>query len=97
MSSVEGDPNALHELATFLADSGDALASRRLSVGAGPIFQPSTSAVSAVHDSVTSAQGRLADRMAATSARVRTATQNYGETEDSSTAALRAVGQAHEP
>ncbi|MGH3677826.1 MAG: hypothetical protein ACRDU5_19245 [Mycobacterium sp.] len=86
MPDLKGDVSGLNELASFLQDRGNILASHGTNVAAGRSFQASALAVSAVHGSVTAAQGRLAQRMASTSERVRAAARNYSETEDSSAA-----------
>ncbi len=62
MSSVTGDVSGLNELGTFLAKQSNLLAAGDGDVANGASLQPSATAVSAVHDSVTAAQGKLADR-----------------------------------
>ncbi|MDX1886766.1 hypothetical protein [Mycolicibacterium sp. 120270] len=97
MSSIEGHVDGLEALAAFLAAKGNTLAVAPPNVASAPTYQPSASAVSAIHECVTSAQGRMADRMAATTARVESAAQDYSETEHSSAAALKSLGRAAGP
>ena len=96
MPVLKGDVSGLNEVATFLEEQGKVLASSGTEAALGRSFQASALAVTAVHGGVTAAQGRLAERMASTSARVRAAARSYAVTEDSSTAALRSVGEAQD-
>jgi hypothetical protein len=92
--NVKGNVSGRNELASFLQEQADLLAPPGIRAASAGSFQASESAVSAVHDSVTAAQGRLAERMASTSERVSAAARGYADAEDSSAAGLRAVSEA---
>jgi hypothetical protein len=94
MQVRKGDVDGLGALAAFLQGQRDVLAAQYGDAAHGESFQASATAVSSVHDSVIAAQSRLAQRMASTSEPVLTAARTYAATEESSAAALRALGEA---